>query len=136
MDGVFRIVGSTAAAVMTVAALMLPVPAASQASSPTDKPPAGAREAIIGGGTPSAFQRCIEVEVGGDRAFGCLNQQLRREVDRVHPTLNMPPLDARSSDLRVGNVNEAAVRQQYGPNYGVSVYPFRPPSAVFAVPRR
>lgn len=136
VGGVSRIGGLTAAAAMMAAALALPVPAASQASSPTDKPPGSTHEAIIGGGAPSAFQRCIEVEVGGDRGFGCLNQQLRREVDRVHPTLNMPPLDARSSDLRVGNVNDPAVRQQYGQNYGLSVYPFRPPAPVFSVPRR
>ncbi|MFD2183687.1 hypothetical protein [Rhodoplanes azumiensis] len=96
------------------------------------------REAIIGGGgAPSSmFQRCIDVEVGGDRGFGCLNEQLRREVDRVHPSLNLPPLDAGSSDLRVGNVNQAAVQQQYGRNFGVSAYPYRPPPPVYAIPRR
>lgn len=107
--------------------------AMAQASGSGDR-----REAIIGGsGVPSSmFQRCIEVEVGGDRGFGCLNEQLRREVDRVHPSINLPPLDAGSSDLRVGNVNQAAVRQQYGRNFGVSVYPYRPPPPVYAIPRR
>lgn len=90
------------------------------------------------GGKPApapSLERCIEVEIGHDRALGCLNQQLKREVDRVNPTLNMPPLDARSSDVSVGLPNEAAVRQQYGPNYGRSVQPFRPPTPVFTVPR-
>jgi hypothetical protein len=93
---------------------------------------------IVGGAPPPAprFERCIEVEIGGDHSLGCLNQQLKREAERVNPSLNVPPLDARSPDTRVGNANEAAVRQQYGSNYGRSVYPFRPPAPVFTVPRR
>jgi hypothetical protein len=110
--------------------------AAAQSPAPSAQPPSEQHEAIIGGQPPPPpnFQQCIEVEIGGDRAFGCLNQQLKRQVERVNPSLNLPPLDARSSDVRVGNVNEAAIRQQYGPNYGRSVIPFRPPSAAFATP--
>jgi hypothetical protein len=95
-------------------------------------------ETIIGGNPSPAptFERCIEVEIGSDRALGCLNQKLRREVERVNPSMNLPPLDARSSDVRVGNVNEAAVRQQYGSNYGRSAFPFRPPTPSFVLPRR
>jgi hypothetical protein len=93
---------------------------------------------VIGGqpAPPATFERCIEVEVGGDRSFGCLNQKLKREVDRTNPSLNLPPLDARSPDIRVGNANEAAVRQQYGSNYGKSVVPFRPPVPTYVTPRR
>ena len=108
------------------------------AQAPVAGPAVPPRETIIGGGPPPPpkFQRCIEVEIGGDRELGCLNQQLKREVERANPSLNLPPLDARSPDVRVGNVNEAAVRQQYGSNYGRSVHPFRPPPPVFTVPRR
>jgi hypothetical protein len=99
--------------------------------------PAERRETIIGGTQPPAptFERCVDVEIGGDNAFGCLNQKLKREVDRTNPSINLPPIDARSPDVRVGNVNEAAVRQQYGSNYGRSVFPFRPPTPTF-VPSR
>jgi hypothetical protein len=117
----------------------LAVPAGAQAPGGGPRTPHTAPRETIIGGSPSPlpkYERCIEVEIGGDRAFGCLNQQLKREVDRVNPSFNMPPLDARSSDLRVGNVNEAAVRQQYGSNYGRSVYPFRPPPLIYAPPRR
>lgn len=116
----------------------LSAPAGAQAPrsvGPTTTTP----ESVIVGGTPPPapkFERCIEVEIGGANSLGCLNQNLKREVERVNPSLNLPPLDARSSDIRVGNVNDAAVRQQYGPNFGRSVYPFRPPPPVFAVPRR
>ncbi|QOG23797.1 hypothetical protein FOM02_28115 [Bradyrhizobium sp. SEMIA] len=65
-----------------------------------------------------------------------MNEKLRREVDKVNPTLNLPPIDARSSDVRVGNANEAAVRQQYGSNYGRSVIPYRPPPISNVLPHR
>jgi hypothetical protein len=93
---------------------------------------------LIGGQqSPAAtLERCVEVEIGKESAFGCINQKLKREVDRVNPSINLPPLDARSPDVRVGNVNEAAVRQQYGSNYGRSAFPFRPPTPTFVLPGR
>ncbi|CAL76062.1 conserved hypothetical protein [Bradyrhizobium sp. ORS 278] len=65
-----------------------------------------------------------------------MNESLRREVDRVNPSLNLPPIDARSPDTRVGNANEAAIRLQYGSNYGRSAIPFRPASPSYLAPRR
>jgi hypothetical protein len=113
-------------------------PAAAQSPSGSAAPSAERRETIIGGKPPAAptFERCVEVEIGSDSALGCLNQKLRREVDRVNPSVNLPPLDARSSDVRVGNVNEAAVRQQYGSNYGRSAAPYRPAAPALVLPRR
>ena len=128
-----RAVAMTAAYVV----LAITVPAAAQTPG-TPGPSSDRREIIVGGGSQPAvpFERCVEVEIGRERAYGCLNYQLRREVDRVNPSLNLPPIDARSPDIRVGNVNEAAVRQQYGSNYGRSAFPYRPPTPTFAVPRR
>lgn len=92
---------------------------------------------IIGGLPPQipGYQRCIEVEIGNDQSFGCLNLQLKREVDRINPQFNIPPLDARSPGVSVGNVNEAALRQQYGPNFGRSAIPYRPPGPVLTFTR-
>jgi hypothetical protein len=118
---------------------LVAAPVGAQAPAGSAGPPTERRESIIIGGKPppaATFERCIEVEIGGDHALGCLNQQLKREVERVNPSINAPPLDARSPDVRVGNVNDAAVRQQYGSNYGRSVYPFRPPPPVFTLPHR
>jgi hypothetical protein len=108
--------------------------AVGQGFSPSGPSQSTPRETIIGGEQPPPPQRCIEVEIAGDRAFGCLNQQLKREVDRVNPLPNQPPLDAKSRDIQVGNVNVPAVRQQYGPNFERSVIPFRPPAP--ALPHR
>jgi hypothetical protein len=113
-------------------------PVAAQAPGGGTGPSAERRETIIGGKPQPGptLERCIEVEIGNDSSFGCLNQRLKREVDRINPSLNLPPLDARSADVRVGNVNEAAVRQQYGSNYGRSAIPYRPPVPALVLPRR
>lgn len=57
---------------------------------------------------------CVEVQIGGDRApsLGCLNQRLKFQVDAIQPSVNSPPLDARSQDVRIGIVNAAAAAQQ------------------------
>jgi hypothetical protein len=118
---------------------LVAAPVVAQSPAGSAAPPADRREPIIiGGKQPPAptFERCVEVEIGRESSLGCLNQQLKREVERVNPSINLPPLDARSPDVRVGNVNEAAVRQQYGSNYGRSVVPFRPAAPVYSVPRR
>jgi hypothetical protein len=61
-----------------------------------------------------------------------LNQQLKRKVDETNPIANIPPLDARSSDTKIGVVNIPGVQQQYGKNFGHSVVPYRPASPVYA----
>ncbi|WP_322516786.1 hypothetical protein SR870_04160 [Rhodopseudomonas palustris] len=87
-----------------------------------------------GPGGPGGAQRCVDVPIGSDRAFGCLNQRLKRTVDQVNPVMNIPPIDAKSSDLKVGTVNIPAVQQQYGSNFGISAVPFRP-NVSFPSPR-
>jgi hypothetical protein len=93
-------------------------------------------EIVIGGekDKPATSEHCTET---GPAAGGmdCLNQKLKHEVDRVNPpTINQPPLDARSSDPKVGVINIPGVQQQYGKNFGVSAVPFRPPPALFGSP--
>ncbi|WKA26118.1 hypothetical protein [Bradyrhizobium roseum] len=92
-------------------------------------------EIVIGGGAgnvPAKPEKCAET--GSGKAIDCLNQKLRREVDRVNPVMNLPPIDARSPDIKTGVVNIPAVQQQYGRNFGVSVVPYRPPPPVFTTP--
>jgi hypothetical protein len=94
---------------------------------------APATNAAAGTSTPAAgtIDRCVEVEIGSSKSIGCLNEKLKREVDRINPTFNLPPIDARSPDTKVGVINIPGVHQQYGRNFGVSVVPFRPPPPVF-----
>lgn len=90
--------------------------------------------AIGGEPPPPIHERCVDVEIGGDHALGCLNQQLKRQVDRVNPTPNIAPIDAKSADIRTGVFNEPGVRQQYGQNFGRSVVPYRPAPLTFSSP--
>jgi hypothetical protein len=80
--------------------------------------------------TPPALaqETCVEVEIGGEKTpnLSCLNQHLQRQVESVRATGNIAPLDATSPSVKLGGYNETALRQQYGPNYGKSVIPWRP----------
>jgi hypothetical protein len=67
-------------------------------------------------------------------SFERLNQQLKRKVDETNPVGNDPPLDARSPDTKTGVVNIPGVQQQYGKNFGNSVYPYRPAAPVYTSP--
>ena len=106
--------------------------------APPANPPGsapGRPEAVIGGGAgnaPGKPEKCGDS--GSGKAIDCLNQKLRREVDRVNPVMNTPPIDARSPDIKTGVVNIPAVQQQYGRNFGVSAFPYRPPPPVFTPP--
>jgi len=82
----------------------------------------------------NANARCVDIQIGETRAYDCINMKLRQQVDRINPSLNIPPVDARSPDIRVGVVNMPAVQLQYGRNFGVSVRPYRPAPPVFAAP--
>jgi hypothetical protein len=94
---------------------------------------APAANGAAGASAPAAgtIDRCVEVEIGSSKSMDCLNEQLKREVDRVNPTVNLPPIDARSPDTEVGVINIPSVHQQYGRNFGVSAVPFRPAPLVF-----
>jgi hypothetical protein len=92
-----------------------------------------------GGGQPAGtgnggHERCVDVAVGNDNSFGCINERLKRKVDEVNPVLNTPPIDAKSSDLKVGTVNIPAIQQQYGSNFGRSVVPYRPATTYSPTP--
>ena len=93
-------------------------------------------EIIVGGTRTSqvAPERCVEVEIGSSRAFECMNQKLKKQVDRVAPSLNLPPIDARSPDTKTGVVNIPGVQQQYGRNFGTSAVPYRPAPLQFTPP--
>src|ERR1700737_2677546 len=100
------------------------------APAPTSAP----REASASPASGGAHERCVDVTIGGERSFGCLNEKFKQQVDKVNPVQNIAPIDARSPDLKAGVVNMPGVQQQYGRNFGVSVYPYRPAPPVFSSP--
>jgi hypothetical protein len=64
----------------------------------------------------------------------CLNQELKGQADKINPTTNPPPIDAKSGDTKTGVVNIPGVQQQYGKNFGQSAVPFRPAAPTFTPP--
>jgi hypothetical protein len=106
------------------------------ATAHAEERPTALPEIVIGGerNAHAVSDRCVEVEIGSSRAMECLNQKLKREVDRVNPSLALPPLDARSPDTKVGVVNIPGVQQQYGRNFGVSIVPYRPAPLTYSSP--
>ena len=121
------------AVIVALATVLLPAPGEAQSVAPA---PSGV---AIGSESPPLtvrqYQRCVDVEIGENTSISCLNEQLKRQVDQVNPAPgNIPPLDAKSQDLKVGVVNTSAVKQQYGKNYGVSAYPYRPPPLIYSSP--
>jgi hypothetical protein len=102
----------------------------------------GAQPSPTAGGKPQAaagdrgHERCVDVTIGHDSSFGCINERFKRKVDEVNPVYNTPPIDAKSSDLKVGTVNVPAVQQQFGRNFGHSIVPYRPMIVPSSVPGR
>ncbi len=95
------------------------------------------RRVVLGGQpAPVASSSCIEVEIGGERtsSLDCLNQRLEHQVRRVQPPRNIAPVDAVSPQVKLGGFNQAALRQQYGPNFGKSAIPYRPSTGQFSNP--
>lgn len=81
---------------------------------------------------PSPAELCVQVDVGGDRVghLDCAAEALQRAAriaqNQARAAFEAPAPDARSSDLTVGVVNQSAVRQRLGANFGLSVHPQRP----------
>jgi hypothetical protein len=137
-NGLYRFGRTHAALLATCLTITVVTPLTAQTPGDGKLPSAPSQPGVmIGGGAPQRpnFERCVDVQIGDENAFGCLNERLKREVDRVNPSMNVPPLDARSADVHVGNANEAAVREQYGSNYGKSAFPFRPAAPSY-IPHR
>jgi hypothetical protein len=79
---------------------------------------------------------CGNIQAGSPQSFDCLNRQLEQKVNGVNPGTPTAPLNASSTDIKVGTVNMSAVKQQYGKNFGVSAIPYRPALTYGASPIR
>jgi hypothetical protein len=86
------------------------------------------------GGSSQAEQKgvdgCLEVEINGQRSYDCTNRKLEEKAKSIPGQGNIPPVNAQSNDVKLGIQNETAIRQQFGQNYGVSIYPYRPKNII------
>lgn len=73
----------------------------------------------------SGKENCVDVEIGNAKTYDCLNEKMQKKSDSIVRQPNLPPIDAHAPDVKTGTVNIPAVRQQYGPNFGKSVVPYR-----------
>jgi hypothetical protein len=108
--------------------------------APAEQPPAQVLPPSPGPGSAASNAApsttpCKGDGSAADKGFGCLNQKLRDQAEQAGSNAATPtaPLDAKSSDLKVGVVNVPGVQQQYGKNFGVSVMPYRPPQ-IYSAP--
>lgn len=122
------------APLMTIMAFVALTAQASAQNSPASQNPAPQNPPASGGvvlGSTDApttwHETCVEVEIGGSKSYNCINEKLRQQVDKVNPSANIPPIDAKSQSVKIGLFNEPGVREQYGQNFGHSVFPYRPP---------
>lgn len=74
-----------------------------------------------------ATETCVDVTVGSERSYACLNAALARTVAAAHAPLANATVDAASPAPRTGLFNETATRERMGANYGRSAIPARDP---------
>lgn len=78
---------------------------------------------------------CVDVQIGTERYYDCLNQALARLVpsERFSAAQNAP-YAATSPPAQVGVFNRAATAERMGNALGHSAFPQRPPPPVFPTP--
>jgi hypothetical protein len=75
---------------------------------------------------------CSMTEAGGVAvpSIDCLNRKLKKQAEaeqlRKGQKLPAPTGDALADPDSVGNSTDAAARQRFGPNFGISPTPYRP----------
>jgi hypothetical protein len=88
------------------------------------------------GGRPAtgSSQTCVQVQIQGQKPnpYDCLNQQMQQQVQGTGSASPSLPLTSSSPSNKTGTFNEQGLREQYGPNFGKSVIPYRPPPPTFS----
>lgn len=93
--------------------------------------------ALIAAGPASAQQAstCVDVQIGSDRHYACLNGLLRQSVPQPRASAADTPWSAATTpSYAVGGFNQQATRQMLGTNFGRSVVPQRPAESLPASP--
>jgi hypothetical protein len=84
--------------------------------------------------TAQTKQSCVDVKIGMEQYYSCLNRQLQSGIGQHRFTSRDAPYSAASPDPEVGSFNEAATRERLGNAFGHSVIPQRPPPPNFSSP--
>jgi hypothetical protein len=98
--------------------------------------------AVLGLAGPAAAQPlappgqpCVDVRIGSEAFYGCLNQALQDAVPQRRFSAEADaPFAATIPAPAAGTFNRAAVQERLGNNFGRSALPQRPPPALYAAP--
>jgi hypothetical protein len=92
----------------------------------------------VAGGAAQALaadpQSCVDVQVGSERYYHCLNQQMQNVPRNPSSAAKDAPLSAGSPAPAVGSFNQSATHERLGNSFGKSVVPQRPAPPVFSSP--
>lgn len=82
----------------------------------------------------SAEQTCVDVRVGDQRSYDCINSALARVARAAHGPTDPGTLSATSPPQAVGTFDRAATAERMGNTFGRSVLSQRPPRPVYLSP--
>jgi hypothetical protein len=83
---------------------------------------------------PTSQSLCVDVKIGDEAFYSCLNDQLRRLTEQGRFSSTDVPIGVTSPPNQVGTFNQAATAERLGTSFGHSVIPQRPPPPVFTNP--
>jgi hypothetical protein len=110
-------------ALFALATVALATPSAASAQSAPPPPGDSGRHAT-----------CVDVKIGDEQFYNCLNERLRRLTAQPRFSSTDTTINAFSPAPQVGTFNEAATSERLGSAFGHSVIPQRPPPPVFQSP--
>lgn len=83
----------------------------------------------------AAAAPCVDVRIGSEPTFNCVNAQLARAIPPRRFTAGTAlPVPTAVPAPAAGSFNQAASAEQYGTAFGHSVQPQRPPPPVYPAP--
>lgn len=86
-------------------------------------------------GVASGSKPCVEVRIGNEPTYGCLNAQIERLIpQRRFEAGSDLPVPANIPAPAAGTFNQAATAEQLGTSFGHSTKPQRPAPPVYASP--
>ena len=95
---------------------------------------AGAAADDLSGSDGASRDVCVDVRIGQETYYDCLNQKLRRLAEQSHGAPLESSVTATSPAPAVGTYNQAATRERMGNAFGISAFPQRPPPPVYVNP--
>jgi hypothetical protein len=77
---------------------------------------------------------CVDVRVGNERSYACLNDALAKAARQVHGDPDLGTLSVTSPPQALGGFDRAATAERLGDAFGHSVIAQRPPPPVYVSP--